>query len=143
MQNYFFRFFAILLITVVFIQTGSEASNADEPVFFVISDTLSESNSEKKFKLFRVDFKNPDHIKILRIKTKENKRITAFALSIFLGHFGVHRLYLGTTPIIPISYVLTMGGGIGVIPAIDAIMILITKDLEKFENNSKFFMWIE
>lgn len=143
MQNHFLKFFAILLFQIVFLKTGSIASNANEPVFFMLSDTLSELNTEKKFRLLRIDFKNPEHIKILRIKTKENKRITAFVLSVFLGHFGVHRLYLGTSPIVPISYVLTLGGGIGVIPAIDAIMILITKDLGKFENNSKYFMWVD
>ena len=79
----------------------------------------------------------------LQLRTKENKRLTAFCLAVFLGHFGVHRLYLGTKPIVPISYVLTLGGGLGVLPAIDAIVILLTDDLEKLGNNSKFFMWSE
>lgn len=79
----------------------------------------------------------------LQLKTSENKKITAFFLAVFLGHFGVHRLYLGTEPIVPIAYVLTLGGGLGVLPAIDAIVILFSKDLEKFENNSRFFMWNE
>lgn len=79
----------------------------------------------------------------LQLKTQENKRLTAFCLAVFLGHFGVHRLYLGTKPIVPISYVLTMGGGLGVLPAIDAIVILLSNDLDKLGNNSKFFMWTE
>ncbi|HET6242951.1 MAG: TM2 domain-containing protein [Bacteroidetes bacterium] len=123
------------------------AKLANEPVFFILSDSIPEINSlvnsEKKIKLFRFDFNNPEHIEMFRLKTQENKRITAFGLAIFLGHFGVHRLYLGTKPIVPITYVLTMGGGFGFIPLIDAIMILATKDLGKFENNSKYFMWID
>ncbi len=141
MQNYHLKFFALILITIFSI-TGSFALS-NEPVFFVLSDSISIINNETKIKLRHIDFKNPEHIKFLQSKTKENKRITAFGLAVFLGHFGVHRLYLGTPPVIPISYVLTLGGGLGIIPAIDAIMILTTKDLEKFENNSKFFMWVE
>ena len=79
----------------------------------------------------------------LQLKTSGNKKVTAFFLAIFLGHFGVHRLYLGTERLVPIAYVLTLGGGLGVLPAIDAIVILLSKDLEKLENNSRFFMWSE
>ncbi|MDQ3191367.1 MAG: TM2 domain-containing protein [Bacteroidota bacterium] len=143
MQNYLLKFFALVLIHPFFSLTGSFAFNTKEPVFFVLSDSLSEIKNETKIKLRHLDFNNPEHLKFLQLKTKENKKITAFALAIFLGHFGVHRLYLGTPPIIPISYVLTLGGGLGIIPAIDAIMILGTKDLKKFENNSRFFMWVD
>jgi TM2 domain-containing membrane protein YozV len=78
-----------------------------------------------------------------KLNSRENKRLIAFALAVTLGHFGVHRLYLGTETIVPIAYVLTMGGGFGLIPAIDATAILFTKDIEKYENNPKYFMWAE
>lgn len=73
----------------------------------------------------------------------ENKRLTAFAFAILLGPFGVHRLYLGTQPVVPIAYVLTLGGGLGIVPLIDAGIILFTKDLSKLENNTRFFLWAD
>jgi TM2 domain-containing membrane protein YozV len=86
---------------------------------------------------------SPEKWNRFKEKTNGNKRITAISLAILLGPFGVHRLYLGTEPIIPVAYVLTLGGAMGIIPAIDAVLILVTKDLSKFENNSRFFMWAE
>jgi TM2 domain-containing membrane protein YozV len=82
-------------------------------------------------------------IEKLKVCKTENKRLTAFTLTVLLGPFGVHRLYLGTKPIIPIAYTLTLGGGLGIIPLIDAGIILFTKDLSELENNPKFFMWAE
>jgi TM2 domain-containing membrane protein YozV len=71
----------------------------------------------------------------------ENKKITALLLTLFLGPFGAHRLYLGTDPLVPIIYTLTLGGGLGIVPLIDFGLLLFSKDLSQFENNNQFFMW--
>ena len=83
-------------------------------------------------------------IKLLKFalkKTGNNVRYTAVALAAALGPFGVHRLYLGTVPLVPVAYTLTLGGGLGILPATDIIAILATKDLTPFLNNSKVVMW--
>jgi TM2 domain-containing membrane protein YozV len=72
---------------------------------------------------------------------RENPRWVAAMLTVGLGLFGVHRMYLGTDMKVPIIYVLTLGGGLGVLPMIDLLTILFTKDLEQFMNNDKVFMW--
>lgn len=71
------------------------------------------------------------------------KRLKAALLAIFLGHFGVHRIYLGTSPNVPIVYSLTLGGGLGLLPLADLIFILTTKDLDAFTDNDKVFMWLK
>jgi len=58
-----------------------------------------------------------------------------------LGPFGGHRLYLGTNEKVPIIYTLTLGGGLGLLPLIDLIHIIFTKDLSKFEKSERVFMW--
>lgn len=68
-------------------------------------------------------------------------KITAVALAVTLGVFGVHRLYLGTTARIPITYTLTLGGGFFVLPAIDIVYIIAAKSPEQLKNNSSIFMW--
>ncbi len=76
--------------------------------------------------------------------TKEefNKiKLTAISLAITLGVFGVHRLYLGTKPIVPIVYTLTLGGGFFVLPLIDIVYILVAKDINQLRNNDYIFMW--
>lgn len=75
------------------------------------------------------------------IQRAENPRLVSILLTIALGPFGAHRLYLGTHIRVPIVYTLTLGGGLGILPAIDLIMLIIQKDLSLFRDNAKIFMW--
>ena len=111
--------------------------------FFIVDEAgneyefVPEKVSPNNFKLKQLLFNK------LGVSYQENKRFTAFALTLLLGPFGVHRLYLGTKPVVPVAYTLTLGGGLGIIPLIDAGMILFTKDLSKLENNPRFFLWAD
>lgn len=74
-------------------------------------------------------------------KVLVRKKIIAVSLAVTLGVFGVHRLYLGTEPKVPIIYTLTLGGGFGVLVVSDIIAILSAKDLTPYSPNKKVFMW--
>ncbi len=68
--------------------------------------------------------------------------IVAIILDLFLGGFGVHRFYLGTEVMTGIGYILTCGGIFGIVPLVDLIVLIIdNKDISKYVNNPKFFMW--
>jgi hypothetical protein len=71
---------------------------------------------------------------------KENSRLVAGALALFLGPFGAHRLYLGTTPQVAVAYGVTFGG-FGLLPLLDLGHILFTKDLGTYRDNGRVFMW--
>jgi len=77
---------------------------------------------------------------------KKEKLIAAIlAFPVQFGFTGLHRIYLGSDPWIPVVYLITGGGGFGLIPLIDFIFI-VTADEEqfrKYESNPKFFMWVE
>jgi len=77
----------------------------------------------------------------LKLERRENPRLVAALLTILAGPFGMHRLYLGTDVKVPVMYALTLGGGFGIIPLIDLGVILFSKDIEGFLNNSRFLMW--
>lgn len=83
-------------------------------------------------------FTQTDNVTVVKPKFRKLK---AILLAIFLGHFGVHRIYLGTSANVPVVYSLTLGGGLGLLPLLDIIAILSTRDLEQFSNNDKVFMW--
>ncbi len=68
-------------------------------------------------------------------------KATAVALAVTLGVFGVHRMYLGTSPRIPITYTLTLGGGFFILPAIDIVYILMAKTPDQLTDNNSIFMW--
>jgi TM2 domain-containing membrane protein YozV len=69
------------------------------------------------------------------------RKLKAVLLALFLGHFGVHRIYLGTKENVPVVYSLTLGGGFGLLPLFDVVAILVSKDLGEFVDNDKVFMW--
>ncbi len=68
----------------------------------------------------------------------------AFILATVLGYLGIHRLYLGTEPIVFILYIIT-AGGCGIIALVDWIMLLMVllddKDLAPYIDNPSFIMW--
>jgi TM2 domain-containing membrane protein YozV len=87
----------------------------------------------KKSKLF-------SKIKFLKKADNKHSKIIAASLDLSLGMFGVHRLYLGTKPIVPMIYAITLGGG-GFLVIIDMGIILFSNDIEKYSNNNSIFMW--
>lgn len=75
------------------------------------------------------------------VEQPENQRLMATLLTVALGPFGGHRLYMGTGVKVPIIYTLTLGGCFGILPLIDLVHILTTTDLERYRNNKQVFMW--
>jgi TM2 domain-containing membrane protein YozV len=80
------------------------------------------------------------------IPKKENKKLIAaiLAFPVPFGFIGLHRIYLGTEPWVPVVYLVTAGGGM-LLPFIDFIAIIVAdkEQLKKYENNNKLFMWAE
>lgn len=74
------------------------------------------------------------------ISSRENERLVASALALFLGPFGAHRLYFGTTAKVPIIYGITFGG-FGILAVLDLGHILFTRDLTRYHDCDRVFMW--
>jgi TM2 domain-containing membrane protein YozV len=77
---------------------------------------------------------------------KENKKLIAaiLAFPVPFGFLGLHRIYLGTEPWIPVVYLVTAGGGF-ILPLLDFIAIICADkdELKAYENNVKLFMWVK
>jgi TM2 domain-containing membrane protein YozV len=73
------------------------------------------------------------------------KRIVSalLALPFPFGFIGAHRVMLGCKPWVPVVYIATFGGCFGLLPLIDFCVIVFSKDLEQYENNSQLFMWVK
>lgn len=82
---------------------------------------------------------------LIRKKQKLNKKITAAVLAFPFpfGIVGLHRIYMGTKPYIPVVYIATVGGVFGILPFIDFCVLMFDKDFKRYENNGKVFMWIK
>lgn len=79
---------------------------------------------------------------IILFSAINKQKLTALILDLLAGPIGGHRMALGTKPIVPIFYALTFGGGFLLLPLIDFFVILFTKDISKYTNNSKIIMWL-
>ncbi len=67
-----------------------------------------------------------------------NKQFIAILLTLILGGLGIHRLYLGSKPIIILLYLITLGGFLGIIPLIDLIRLILGQ-VDHYEGNSNLF----
>lgn len=70
----------------------------------------------------------------------ENERLVGSSLAVFLGIFGAHRIYLGTSPKVAVVYGLTFGG-FGVLVLLDLGHLIFSKDLAPYRNNERVIMW--
>jgi TM2 domain-containing membrane protein YozV len=70
----------------------------------------------------------------------ENARIIAIGLTASLGVFGVHRMYMGTDPKVPVFYTLSMGGG-GILWLVDLSLLIYHRDISPYIDNPHMFMW--
>lgn len=69
-------------------------------------------------------------------------KLIAALLAFPLGVFGLHRMYLGTSTITPLLYMATFGGLFGVLPFIDFVLIVMSKDVNAtYAHNKHTFMW--
>jgi TM2 domain-containing membrane protein YozV len=77
-------------------------------------------------------------------KTVYHKKHRLFAalLAFPLGIFGLHRMYMHTSPLVPLVYIATFGGVFGILPFIDFVLILLNKDIHlNYTSNPHLFMW--
>ncbi len=86
---------------------------------------------------------NPFKFKFFVKQNKRKKIIaTLLAFPVPFGILGLHRIYLGTQPFVPLVYIGTIGGVL-ILPFVDFCVLLLDKDISRFENNPHIFMWID
>jgi TM2 domain-containing membrane protein YozV len=92
-----------------------------------------------------LDSKPNPIFQLFRKNQKLNKRITAAVLSFPFpfGMVGLHRIYLGTKPYVPVAYIGSLGGVFGILPLIDFFAITFDKDFDHYRDNGKVFMWVK
>jgi TM2 domain-containing membrane protein YozV len=93
--------------------------------------------SEKTWKIKTVNWINKN--------VGERKKLVAAVLAFpVFGVVGLHRIYMGTKPYVPVVYIATIGGCFGIIPFIDFCTIIFSdsETFESFQNNPKVLMWV-
>jgi TM2 domain-containing membrane protein YozV len=87
---------------------------------------------------------NPLYSKFQKQQQKNSRAVAAaLAFPFPFGIVGLHRIYLGSAPYVPIVYIGTIGGAFGILPFIDFCMLILDKDIDRYIDNKKVFMWAE
>lgn len=76
------------------------------------------------------------------VKQLKHRRFKAILFTVLTGPLGGHRIYFGSKPRTAIIYAVTLGG-LGILPLIDLVHIIFTKDVSKFDNKPQIIMWTE
>lgn len=115
-------------------QSDTIILNICEPINSNVTEFHRENIKERPFPV----------LEVMKLKRKRNKRITAAVLAfpIPFGIVGLHRIYLGTAPYVPVVYVASLGGVLGILPFIDFCVLILDKDPDRYLNNKKVFMWV-
>ena len=130
-----FLFISLLFLSIsVFAERNFVVRNFNKGIISSVDNSVNYKNYRDTSKM--IINEQGDTIYLVK------RKFTAILLTILTGPLGGHRLYLGTKPIVPVVYAVTLGGGLLVIPILDLFAIIFTKDLSKFENNDKVLMWI-
>lgn len=129
-----------LLVVFCFVASVIAAENRSITVYYLDSASTVISSEN-----ISVDDKKPNPVfQLFRKKQRLNKRITAAVLAFPFpfGIVGLHRIYLGTEPYVPVAYIASLGGVFGILPLIDFFVITFNKDFDQYRNNGKVFMWV-
>jgi len=130
-----------LLIICCLLSSSLFAKNKLATVYY-----LDSTSSVVYSEIISVDDKKPNPIlQLFRKKQKLNKRITAAVLAFPFpfGIVGLHRIYLGTKPHVPVVYIASLGGVFGILPFIDFCAITFGKNFDTYRDNGKVFMWVK
>lgn len=112
-----------------------ELLQLDSADFSVLCNEVIVENADKR--------PNPI-LQMFKVKQKKNKKITAaiLAFPFPFGIVGLHRIYLGTAPYVPVVYIGTLGGVFGILPFIDFCVLVLDKDISRYLENKKVMMWV-
>jgi TM2 domain-containing membrane protein YozV len=134
----------IIVLSLVFALTAMYSFNTKASVY-VANDNLIDALFIAAPEVSNVSLANLSltGYSTATFSSSDKNAIVAIVLDFFLGGFGVHRFYLGTEVLTGIGYILTCGGIFGIVPLVDFVVLIIdNKDISKYCNNPRFFMWI-
>ncbi|MDZ4665692.1 MAG: NINE protein [Bacteroidota bacterium] len=125
-----------------------QKAKAHQTIYFIDSFGVvidSCTLNETEFNAPTIDNRPNPILQLVKKQRKKNKKVMAaiLAFPFPFGIVGLHRIYLGTAPHVPIVYIGTFGGVLGILPFIDFCVIMLDKDFERYNNNNKIFMWVK
>jgi len=107
-----------------------------------VESVQSKAQTKKAIRLEKRQARAAKYIAKIERAYNEGRVIGAVLLAIFLGALGIHRVYLGGSPLLILGYLFTFGGLFGILPIIDGIRC-IAEGTSHYEKNDRLFAAFE
>lgn len=145
MKKVIFSLFAVLALSFSVMAENGDAYTIDDNAIEQVFAQAAEVNVADVELFNSMNLLNPE-IPATNLQTVANANPWgAWAICWFLGEFGIHRHYMGTSKPMWLYYTLTCGGIFGVVTIVDWVVLLvgaIQGDISEYCNNDQFFMWL-
>jgi len=141
------KFIRLLILCSLFLVPNINRGNTYAVIANMAPDSAlvitCETSSEAEALLSENKRPNP-LLQIFHKKQSKNKKLVAAVLAFPFpfGIVGLHRIYLGCAPYVPVAYIASLGGIFGILPFIDFCVLVVNKDTDKYINSKKVFMWV-
>lgn len=138
----------LALLLFLAVETKASGSPVETVIEFETEGELLQFIEQNETRLSEAaldDSPNPFFRTLFKIRNGKGRSKAVAAVLAFplTGITGIHRVYLGTAPFVPVVYMLSLGGCVGILPFIDFVVILAENDLSRYEDNRKIFMWMK
>ena len=133
---------SLVFAFVLFIAGINNVSAVNTPQYQSVEESIEALESMDKSEMTKKEVKQNEKLtkKLKKIVSKtahDNTSIVAILACFFLGGLGIHRVVMGSKPIMILWYILTLFGIFGIVPFIDLIAMIINPD--KYKGNDKYF----
>lgn len=142
MKKIIFSLFAVLALGFSAMADNGDAYTIDDNAIDQVFAQSAEM-TVTDMSLFSIDGITMENAASLT--TKSVNPWGAWAICWFLGEFGIHRHYMGTSKPMWLYYTLTCGGIFGVVTVVDWVVLLIgaiQDDISAYCDNDQFIMWL-
>jgi TM2 domain-containing membrane protein YozV len=131
----------ILLLIATFIFTQMPTTSTFATTLVTTGQTVTTVTTASNTTSFKVKKTSKFKMWIAKQMAKsgsDKNPIIGAVIAFFLGGLGIHRVYMGSKPIMILWYILTIGGIFGLLPLIDFIRLLIGHG-DHYDGNEKLF----
>lgn len=145
MKKVIFSLFAVLALSFSAMADNGDAYTIDDNAIEQVFAQSAEVNVADVELFGSMNLLSPE-MPVTSLQTVSSANPwAAWAICWFLGEFGIHRHYLGTSKPMWLYYTLTCGGIFGIVTIVDWVVLLIgaiQDDISAYCNNDQFFMWL-
>lgn len=130
--------FVLCLFTISVMAADKKVKDQSLPAPIALEEVDSKPLTKKALRQEKRMLRFEKWVAKIQQASSEGRVVAAALFALFLGFFGVHRVYLGGSGLLILGYIVTFGGIFGLLPIIDFIRI-VAEGTDHYEDNDALF----